>query len=53
MNILIVDDEEKIREMYKDFLYLMDEKSLTFSKDGVEALMRCLCEKYDLILLDY
>ena len=39
--------------MYKDFLYLMDEKSLTFSKDGVEALMRCLCEKYDLILLDY
>lgn len=53
MKILIVDDEEKIREMYKDFLNLMNKEKLTFSQDGVEALMKCLGEKFDLILLDY
>lgn len=54
MKILIVDDEEKIRDMYKDFLYQrMEEKTLTFSHDGMDALMQCLREKYDVILLDY
>lgn len=54
MKILIVDDEEKIRDLYKDFLnQRMNEQTLTFSKDGIEALMKCLLEKYDVIFLDY
>ncbi|MBC7538796.1 MAG: response regulator [Bacteriovorax sp.] len=54
MNILIVDDEPMIVEMYKDFLEeQMSENKVTVAKDGVEAFMKCSFEKFDVILLDY
>lgn len=54
MKILIVDDEEKIRELYSDFLHLRpEEKVVSYSSDGREALLKCLAEKFDVIFLDY
>ncbi len=53
-NILIVDDEQEIHQVFKSFLNdTMGEQNLTFSNDGVEAMMKCTVEKYDLILLDH
>ncbi|MFA6238027.1 MAG: response regulator [Bacteriovorax sp.] len=54
MNILIVEDEQKMQELYKDFLELHTrENTITITKDGIEAFMKCSLEKFDVILLDY
>lgn len=54
MNILIVDDEDLIQELYRDFLELRTpENKITISKDGIDAFMKCSVEKFDIILLDY
>ena len=51
MRVLIVDDEELIRNVIKEYLlnegYIVDE-----AVDGLDAIDRCLNNKYDLIVMD-
>ncbi len=52
--ILIVDDEQDIRELYEHYLLkIMGEENITVAMDGVDALMKCSIEKFDFILLDH
>lgn len=54
MNILVVDDEQKMQELYKDFLELRTSNNkITITQDGIEAFLKCSLEKFDVILLDY
>lgn len=53
-NILIADDDLDIHEIFKDYLAdHLGEKQVTIVCDGVQALMKCTTEKFDLILLDH
>ena len=51
MKILVVDDEELIRDVIKEYLeannYIVDEAS-----NGIEALEKLENNKYDLLILD-
>lgn len=49
--ILIVDDEENIRELIGDVLKIQGYKVI-FAEDGLEALNKTAEEKIDLIVLD-
>ena len=49
--ILIVEDEESIAELEKDYLELSGFEVET-EKDGKAGLERVLAEKYDLLILD-
>lgn len=51
--ILIVDDEEQIQELFNHYLNIIGETDLTFSSDGLDAMMKCSIEKYDFIFLDH
>ena len=52
--ILIVDDEVEIREIYEDFIRnSLGREDLFFFQDGIEALVSCTKEKFDLIILDH
>ena len=54
MNILVVDDEQQMRELYKDFLELRTpDNKVTVTQDGIEAYLKCSTEKFDAIILDY
>ncbi|MGN1013238.1 MAG: response regulator transcription factor [Clostridia bacterium] len=51
MRVLVVDDEEKIRNVIKEYAkfegYEIDEAS-----DGMEAIAKCKSEDYDIIIMD-
>ena len=51
MRVLVVDDEEKIRNVIKEYAefegYEIDE-----AKDGMEAIAKCKTENYDIIIMD-
>ena len=51
MRVLVVDDEEKIRNVIKEYAefegYEIDEAS-----DGMEAIAKCKSENYDIIIMD-
>lgn len=51
MKVLVVDDEEKIRNVIKEYAefegYEIDEAS-----DGMEAISKCKSENYDIIIMD-
>lgn len=51
MKILIVDDEEKIRHVIREYAefsnYEVDE-----AEDGMQAIEKCKSEKYDLVIMD-
>jgi DNA-binding response OmpR family regulator len=49
--ILIVDDEERIRDMIKEYISL-EGYEIAEASDGAEALNRFRSEAYDLIILD-
>ena len=51
LNILVVDDDEQIREVLSDMLSL-DGHTATRCKDGYEALKKIEAEKYDMIVTD-
>lgn len=51
MNILIVDDEELIRDVIREYLVL-DGFSVDEAKDGREAVNMALEKDYDLIIMD-
>lgn len=51
MTLLIVDDEPRIRELIRKYAsyegYVVDEAA-----DGMEAIDKCYCGKYDLVIMD-
>ena len=51
MRVLVVDDEEKIRNVIKEYAkfegYEIDEAA-----DGMEAIVKCKSEDYDIIIMD-
>ncbi len=49
--ILIIEDEEAIAEIEKDYLELSDFQ-VVIENDGIKGLNRALAEEFDLILLD-
>jgi signal transduction histidine kinase/ActR/RegA family two-component response regulator len=51
LNILVVDDDEQIREVLGDMLSL-DGHSSTRCRDGYEALKKFESEKYDMVVTD-
>jgi CheY-like chemotaxis protein len=51
LSILVVDDDEQIREVLSDMLSL-DGHTATRCKDGYEALKKIESEKYDMVVTD-
>lgn len=51
MKILVVDDEEMIREVLKEYLQA-DGHETDEAKDGVEAVEKCRYGDYDLLIMD-
>ncbi len=49
--ILIVDDEEKIRAVIREYA-LFNNYETDEAADGVEAVNKCLAEDYDLVIMD-
>ena len=51
MRVLVVDDEEKIRNVIKEYAefegYEIDE-----AEDGMEAIAKCKTENYDIIIIE-
>jgi len=53
LSILVVDDEEDIREMLKMFLEMMEVFDFVVeAADGSEAIRKCQLQKFDLIVTD-
>ena len=50
--ILIVDDEEWVREVFHDFCGLTDAFRVDLAVDGIEAVEKVRTSKYDLITMD-
>lgn len=51
-NVLIVDDERYVREVFRDYCAITKVMSVDIVNDGRSALERISHEKYDLITLD-
>ncbi len=49
--ILVVDDEEKIRELIGKYAKF-EGHSVDFATDGMEAVEKCRAESYDIIIMD-
>jgi CheY-like chemotaxis protein len=50
--ILIVDDEQWVREVFQDFCTLTDAFDIDLAVDGAEAIKKATDNKYDLITMD-
>jgi CheY-like chemotaxis protein len=50
--ILIVDDEQWVREVFQDFCTLTDAFDIDLAADGAEAIRKAAVTKYDLITMD-
>ena len=50
-NILVIDDEEQMRDLL-DMMLTDDNHSVKTASDGVEGLLACHHEKFDLIITD-
>ncbi len=51
-NVLIVDDEKWVQDVFKDFCELTDAFSVELANDGKEAIEKASHKSYDLITLD-
>lgn len=51
-NVLIVDDERYVREVFRDYCTITHAVAVDMANDGRSALERVSREKYDLITLD-
>lgn len=51
-NVLIVDDERYVREVFRDYCAITKVLAVDIANDGKSALERVTHEKYDLITLD-
>lgn len=49
--ILVVDDEEKIRQLLKEYLQFADYEVDT-AADGMEAVSKCASHNYDIVIMD-
>lgn len=52
LNVLVVDDDEMILEVFKDFFHRMGGYSILTARDGVEALEICQQNKVDFCFTD-
>lgn len=52
LNILIVDDDTKSSELFKEILELNGYNVNTLD-EGMKCISRCMTDKYDIIFLDY
>lgn len=52
LNILIVDDDETSRNLFKEMLELRGHKITTLD-EGLKCINRCSKNKYDIIFMDY
>jgi len=52
INVLIVDDEERVLRLGKATLEIDDRYEVTMANDGDEAIAACHADKPDLIVLD-
>lgn len=50
--ILIVDDEQWIRDVFRDFCSLTGAFEVELATDGAEALAKVKCGEYDLVTMD-
>jgi DNA-binding response OmpR family regulator len=50
--ILIVEDEESIRQLLSDIFCVLEDYSLLFARDGEEALRTASANSPDIVLLD-
>ena len=50
--VLIVDDEQWVREVFRDFCNVTDAFEVDLAVDGAEAISKAGRNKYDLITLD-
>lgn len=50
--ILIVDDEQWIRDVFRDFCSLTGAFEVELATDGAEALAKVKCREYDLVTMD-
>jgi len=50
--ILIVDDEQWVREVFRDFCALTDAFEVEMAGDGLEAIEKVKATAYDLVTLD-
>ena len=50
-NILVVDDEARIRELITKYAVFAGHK-VTEAADGMEAVLLCRKEKFDIIIMD-
>ena len=50
--VLIVDDEQWVREVFRDFCNVTDAFEVDLAVDGAEAISKAGSNKYDLITLD-
>ena len=53
MKILVVDDENDLRESFVEFINLETDSCVDQCSNGEEAFRYCSLDEYDLILLDY
>lgn len=51
-NVLIVDDEKWVQDVFRDFCELTDAFSVELANDGKEAIEKASHNSYDLITLD-
>ena len=52
LNVLVVDDDTSILEMFEDFFHMKDNVSIVTAKDGSEALQICERRKVDFCFTD-
>ncbi len=50
--VLIVDDEQWVREVFRDFCRLTEAFDVELAETGVEAIRKVKANRYDLITLD-
>ena len=51
--VLIIDDEKELQEIYGFYFNSMLFDEIEFAGDGVDAYIKCMNQKFDLITLDY
>lgn len=51
--VLIIDDEKELQEIYGFCFNSMSFEEIEYAGDGVDAYIKCMNQKFDLITLDY
>jgi two-component system chemotaxis response regulator CheY len=51
--VLIIDDEKELQEIYGISLKSVKFDGIEYADDGLDAFVKCMTQKFDLITLDY